>query len=66
MQNPQFGSKSKIAENMSKFIVEMIKSCSLQKTANKNTKYWRNETILKIGHYAKAITHAKSSLWVKN
>ena len=66
MQNAHFGSKIKIAENMSKFIVEMIKSCSLQKAANKNTKYWRNETILKIGHYAKAIARAKSSLWVKN
>ena len=44
----------------------MIWSCSLQKTAPKNTKYSRNETILKIGHHAKAIAHAKSSLWVKN
>ena len=31
----------------------------MQKTAGKNTKYWRNETILKIGHLAKAIAHAK-------
>ena len=33
-------------------------SCSVQKTAPKNTKYLRIETILKIGHliaYAKAI-----------
>ena len=37
-----------------------------RKTAPKNTKYSRNETILKIGHHAKAIAHAKSSLWVKN
>ena len=44
----------------------MIWSCSVQKTAPKNTKYSRNETILKIGHHAKAIAHAKSSLWVKN
>ena len=29
-------------------------------------KYSRNESILKIGHYAKAIAHAKSSLWLKN
>ena len=47
-------------------------SCSVQKTAPKNNKYWRNETILKIGHLAKAIAHAKSiafgkwSVWVKN
>ena len=37
-----------------------------KKTARKNTKYSRNETILKIGHHAKAIAFAKSSLWVKN
>ena len=51
---------------MSKFFLQMIWSCSLEKTAPKNTKYSRNETILKIGHHAKAIAHAKSSLWVKN
>ena len=51
---------------MSKSILQMIWSCSLEKTALKNTKYSRNETILKIGHHAKAIAHAKSSLWVKN
>ena len=38
----------------------------MQKTALKKTKYWRNESILKIGHHAKAIAHAKSSLWLKN
>ena len=43
----------------------------MQKTARKNTKYLRNETILKIGHLAKAIAQANSiafekcSLWVK-
>ena len=37
----------------------------MQKTARKNTKYSRNQTILKIGHHAKAIAFAKSSLWVK-
>ena len=37
-----------------------------KKTASKNTKYSRNETIWKIGHYAKAIAHAKSLLWIKN
>ena len=47
-------------------------SCSVQKTARKNTKYWRNKTILKIDHTAKAIAHAKAidfakwSVWVKN
>ena len=38
----------------------------MQKTAAKNTKYSRNETILKIGHLAKAILFAKWSVWVKN
>ena len=51
---------------MSKSILKMIWSCSLEKTAPKNTKYSRNETILKIGYHAKAIAHAKSSLWVIN
>ena len=52
MQNPQFGSKIKIPKNMSKSILQIIYSCSLQKTAPKNTKYSRNESILKIGHHA--------------
>ena len=52
MQNPHFGSKIKIPKNMSKSIVEIIWSCSVQKTDPKNTKYSRNESILKIGHRA--------------
>ena len=57
---------------MRKTMVQDYYSCSVQKTARKNTKYWRNETISKIGHLAKAIAHAKSiafakwSVWVKN
>ena len=51
---------------MSKFILQIIYSCYVQKPAPKNIKYSRNETIFKIGHHAKAIAHAKSSLWVKN
>ena len=50
---------------MSKSILPIIYSYSVQKTASKNTKYSRNESILKIGHHAKAIAHAKSSLWLK-
>ena len=47
-------------------------SCSVQKTAGNNAKYSRNETILKNGHLAKAIAHAKAIalakclVWVKN
>ena len=50
MQNPHFGSKIKIPKNMSKSILQIIYSCFVQKTAQKNTKYSRIETILKIGH----------------
>ena len=62
MQNPHFKSKIKIPKKVSKSILEIISSCSVQKTVAKNTKYSRNETILKIGHHEKAIAHAKSSL----
>ena len=48
---------------MSKSILQIIYSCSVQKTGPKNTKYLRNESILKIGHHAKAIAFAKSSFW---
>ena len=66
MQNPHFGSKSKIQKNVSKPNLQIILGFSVQKTGLKNTKYLRNETILKISHIAKAIAHAKSLLWVKN
>ena len=65
MQNPHFGSKIKISKNILKSILQIIYSFSVQKTARKNTKYSRNESILKIGHQAKAIAYAKSSLWIK-
>ena len=55
-----------MAKNVRKVIVEARYSCSVQKTARKNTKYSRNETILKIGHFAKAIDFPKRSVWVKN
>ena len=41
----------------------------MQKTALKNSYYSKNESILKIaknGLNAKAIAHAKYSVWVKN
>ena len=67
MQNPYFGPKIKIPKNMSKSILQIISSCSVQKTAPKNINYSRNESILKIDNHAtKAIAHAKSSLWLKN
>ena len=66
MQKPHFGSKIKIQINMPKSILQIINTSCVQKTARKSTKYARNETILKIGHHAKAIAHAKPLLWVKN
>ena len=66
MLNPHFMAKIKIPKNMSKSILQIISSCSLQKKPPKYNKYSRNETILKIAHHAKAIAHAKSSLWLKN
>ena len=51
MQNPHFGSKIKIPKNMSKSILQIISSCFLQKTARKNTKYSKNESILNVGHH---------------
>ena len=57
---------------MRKTMLQDYLSCSVQKTARKKNKYWRNETISKIGPVAKAIAHAKSiafgkwSVWVKN
>ena len=47
---------------MSKCILQINYSCSVQKTSRKNTKYWKNESILKIGHHGKVITFVKSSL----
>ena len=66
MENGHFGSEIKIAKNMSKSILQIIYSCSVQKTAGKNIRYSSNETILKIGHHAKAIGHGKWSVWVRN
>ena len=45
---------------MRKTIEQEHYSCSVQNTAPKNTKYSRNEAILKIGHLEKAIAHAKA------
>ena len=44
-----------MAKNMKKTILRAHQTCSVKKTAHKNTKYSTNESILKIGHLAKAI-----------
>ena len=41
-------------------------SCSVQKTAGKNSRYSKNETISKIDHFGKSTAHAKWAVWVKN
>ena len=65
LQNGEFGSKIKNTKNMPKTIVQEHQICSVQKPIRKNTKYSRNETILKIGHLAKAIAHAKAIPFAK-
>ena len=60
-----FGSEIKNAKNERKTVLQQHYSWSVQKTAPKNTKYSRNETILKIGHLAKAIAHAKAVAFAK-
>ena len=44
---------------MHKMILKPHYSCWVQKTAEENAKYSRNETMLKVGHSVKAIAHAK-------
>ena len=59
-QNGQFGAKIKNSKNMRKPILQEYYGCAVKKTAGKNTKYSRNETILKIDHLAKALVHGKA------
>ena len=64
--------KIKIPKTCEKPCYKIIKVFLCKKPLEKTNKYWRNETISKIGHLAKAIAHAKSkafgkwSFWVKN
>jgi len=59
LQNPHFGSKIIIPKYMSNPVYKSFRVV-LGKKNRKDTKYSRNETILKIGHHAKAIAFAKS------
>ena len=54
-----------MAKNVWKTFLQARYTCSVEKTAAKNTKYSRNQTIWKIGHLAKAIDFAKWSVWVR-
>ena len=44
--------KNSNSKNISKSILQIIYSCSVQKNAPQSTKYSRKESILKIGHHA--------------
>ena len=55
-----------MAKNVRKKILQARCSCCVQNTDEKNTIYSRKETILKIGHLAKAIDFAKWSVSLKN
>ena len=66
------GQKLKMPKTCEKPFYNNITVVLCKKTAGKNTKYWRNETILKSRDLAKAIVHAKAiafaqwSVWLKN
>ena len=60
------GQKLKMPKTSEKRFYKSIRVILFKNTAPKNTKYSRNETILKIGHFPKAIAFAKWSVWVKN
>ena len=59
------GEKLKWLKTCQKRFYKHVRVVLCKKTAAKNTKYSRNETILKIGHLAKAIDLPKWSVWVK-
>ena len=69
LKNVQFALKIKMAKNMRKGVVQEDENCSVQKEnrlkKNKQTKYSRNETFLKIGHIAKAVARAKAIAFAK-
>ena len=60
------GQKLEWPKTCQKRFYKHMRNVLCKKTAGKNTNYSRNETILKIGHLAKAIDFAKWSVWVKN
>ena len=67
--NAQFGLKIKYVKNVRKTVLLAHYSCSMQKTAGKNSWYSKNESILKMAKSdlnAKAIAHAKCAVWGKN
>ena len=59
------GQKSKMPKTCRKHCTRKLKLFYAKRPVKKNTKYLRNETILKICHLAKTIAFAKSSVLVK-
>ena len=59
------GQKLKMPKTCEKPFHKSIKVVLCKKPLEKNTKYSRNKTILKIGHLAKAIGHAKAIAFAK-
>ena len=59
MENPHFESKIKIPKKIVKIHSRNNLQLFCAKNRFKSTKYSRNESILKMGHHAKAIAHAK-------
>ena len=60
------GQKLKWPKTCKKRFYKHVRVVLCKKPLAKNIKYSRNETILEIGHLAKAIDFAKWSVWVKN
>ena len=54
------GPKLKMPKTCKEKFYKIIRVVSVKKTALRNTKSSRNETIVKIGHLAKAKLHAKA------
>ena len=60
------GQKLKWSKTCEKRFYEHIRVVLCKKPLIKKPKYSTNESILKMGHLAKAIEFAKWSVWVKN
>ena len=60
--------KLKIKESSENLFYDHVRVVVCRKPLQKNKKYSKNESILKIaknGHDAKAIAHAKYKVWIK-
>ena len=57
--------KLKMLKTCEKRFYKHIRVVLCKKPLEKKKKFWRNETILKIGHLAKAIAHVKAIAFAK-